>query len=74
MHCKALLSELQGSPKPASFPLCYEFGNEKFSNREIFSPSRWRKEFLKYKHSLSSRSGTLVLLKVPLCMRPEWLI
>lgn len=33
-------SELQGSPKPASFPLCCEFGNEKFSNREIFSPSK----------------------------------
>lgn len=47
MHYKALPSELQGSLEPASFPLCYKFGNEKFSNREIFSPSRCIKELPK---------------------------
>lgn len=39
MQYKALpLTKLQDGQKPVSLPLGYEFGNEKFSNREIFPP------------------------------------
>lgn len=61
MHLTALpLTELQGGQKPVRLPTGYEFGNEKFSNREFPPLSKWIKNCLQYKQIFSSSAGILV--------------